>query len=159
MSSARTSAEPASPKEPSTSASESAMLAPAKAAARKPTNVMPIWIDGQKRAGLLDQAVDPSGAPVALVAELAHAAAPDRDERDLGGHEHAVEQDEQGDDEELGQGAAHQSTSSPSTAGMVGAGSVAGSRLDVTGRRCAPARPTASLPAGTSRVTTEPAPV
>ena len=46
------------------------MLAPAKAAARKPTNVMPIWIVGQEPPGLLDQPVDPLGAAVALVDEL-----------------------------------------------------------------------------------------
>ena len=113
----------------------------------------------EQRTGPLDEPADAIGAPVALVAELAQAAAPDRDERDLGRHEHAVHDDEQGDDEELGQGSAHQSTSSPSTAGMVGAGSVAGSRLDVTGRRIRAGTPTAILPGGTSRVTTEPAPV
>ena len=63
------------------------MLAPANAAARKPTNVTPIWIVARKRPGLRHEPLDPAGAAVALVDELLEARAADADERELGGDE------------------------------------------------------------------------
>ena len=53
---------------------------------------------GEQRSGPLDEVADAVGALLALVAELAQAAAADGDERDLGRHEHPVHDDEQGDD-------------------------------------------------------------
>ena len=79
------------------------MLAPAKAAARKPTNVRPIWMDGQEPRRAADSEVlHPPGAAVALLVELLRAGVRrTRDERELGGHEQAVEDDEEGDDQDF----------------------------------------------------------
>ena len=70
--------------------------------------VMPSWMVASSAAGLLGHARDAPGSLVTLIAELPDAAPADRHERDLGGHEDAVERDEDGDDDDLQERAAHQ---------------------------------------------------
>ena len=64
--------------------------------------------DGEEAAGVADEAPDAPGAAAALLDELLHAAGAERHEGDLGGHEHAVEEDQEDDDHELDEGVAHQ---------------------------------------------------
>ena len=65
--------------------------------------VRPELGDGEEPARLVEQAPDAPGARPALVDELLDAAAPDRDERDLGGDEEPFEQRQEDDDDELNQ--------------------------------------------------------
>ncbi len=65
------------------------MLCPAKAAARKPMKVMTSWSTARNRPGWLMSRSTRCAPLVALVDELLETAPADRDERDLGGHEHA----------------------------------------------------------------------
>ena len=114
---------------------------------------MPIWMTARNRPGLRLQALDADGAAVALVDELLDAAAPDGDEGDLGGREDPVEQDEDDDQAELEDGAAHEGRLPrrvPTAArAVVGLGRGSGSRAAAArgsgpGRRpraCPPARP------------------
>ena len=67
--------------------------------------------DGQEAARVALRRWTAGGAAVALVDELLDPAAPERDERDLGGREDAVEQDEDDDERELEDGAAHEGAS------------------------------------------------
>ena len=107
--------------------------------------------DREEAARLLLEALDAAALLVALVDELLEAAAADRDERDLGRREDAVEQDQDDDDPELDEGAAQ--------AGPPSRRLSAPDRLGARGSRMRAGTPTASLPGGTSRVTTAPAPV
>ncbi len=99
--------------------------------------------DGQEAAGVVLEALDPAGPPVALFGQLVEPAPPDRDDRDLGRHEEALE-DRQDDDDQERREVGHPS------GGSSGSG---------RGSRSRAGTPTASLPAGTSRLTTAPAPV
>ena len=67
-------------------------LTAAKAEARKPMNVSPIWDDRQEAARLVEQALHAARAAVALLDELVDAAAAHRDEGDLGRDEERLEQ-------------------------------------------------------------------
>ena len=97
--------------------------------------------DGQEPAGVIEQPADASRPGIPLLDELLHAAAADRDQGDLRGDEEALEECQQDDDDDLD----HEPAPS-------GGGLARGSRIRA-------GTPTASLPAGTSRVTTAPAPV
>ena len=57
-------------------------------------NVMRQLDDRQEAPRPVDEPVDASGALVALVDQLLEAAPADRHERDLGGHEEAVDEDQ-----------------------------------------------------------------
>ena len=116
--------------------------------------------DREEPARVAGQPADAPRAAAALVDHLLHAARPERHERDLRGDEDAVEEDEQDDDAELDEGVAHQA---PSRLGCgFGRGAVAPvavlAALGAVGRisRMRAGTPTASLPGGTSLVTTAP---
>ena len=106
--------------------------------------------DGQEAAGVVEQLADPAGAAVALLDELLDPAPADRHERDLGGDEEPLEDRQDDDEQELryGRFIARWLAVPPAAAASGGRGS-----------RMRAGTPTASLPAGTSRVTTAPAPV
>ena len=129
---------------------------------------------GQQATRALGHATHASSARIALVAELADAAAAHRHERDLRRHEDGVDEDEESDDDDLEGGAAHQRSEASSAAWAAQGrasrerrrvrdpardGRWAGRRSAACARGCAPARPSAILPSGTSRVTSEAAPV
>ena len=107
-------------------------------------NVTPSWMTARNRAGCGVSSLDAAGAGAPLLHELLDPGAADRDERRLSGDEDGVEQDQDRDDEDLEQ-PVHRAASSSS-------GRTRGSRMRA-------GTPTASLPGGTSRVTTAPAPV
>ena len=107
----------------------------------------------RKRPGWATRPLDPLGAPVALFGELVDPRPTDRHEGDLGRHEDALEEGQDDDDDDLEE-----------RVHLAGRSSLAGSAwLAVAafarGSRMRAGTPTASLPAGTSRVTTAPAPV
>ena len=77
------------------------MLAPAKVAARKPTKVSPIWMVARNLPGLPHESIDASRAAIAFVDQLLDARPADANERELGGHEQAVEEDEDRDDQDF----------------------------------------------------------
>ncbi len=105
--------------------------------------------DRQEATGIGDEARHASSTPVALLHHLLKPAAPDRDQGDLRCHEERVDEDERADDEQL----AHELAAHGSF--WRASGGSAGARRS----RSRAGIPTASLPDGTSRVTTEPAPV
>src|SRR5204862_6277521 len=102
--------------------------------------------DGQEPAGVDDQALDPLRRPVALLDELVDPCPADGHEGDLGRHEDALEEGQDDDDEEL-EGGVHQASLAPPGASPAAAFGGRGSRI-LAGT------PTASLPGGTSFVTT-----
>ena len=112
--------------------------------------------DRQEAARVGLEVLDADRRPVALVDELLDAAAPERDERDLGGREDAVEQDEDDDERELEERAGHEDASpAAGSDGALGSASAArpgpdpprvsrGARGCARARRppaCRPARP------------------
>ena len=112
---------------------------------------MPIWMTARNRPGRAFRRRTRLALRIALIDELLEAAAADRDQGDLGRREDAIEQDQHDDDPELDQRAAH--VASPAGgSGRSGGDFARGSRIRA-------GTPTASLPGGTSRVTTAPAPV
>src|SRR5439155_12382153 len=104
-------------------------------------------------------------ALVPLLHQLVDPTSSDRDQGDLGGHEEALQQGQQDDNEELGDGQVHRVVGvlglRPSVEGLgvtsspESASGFSGDR----GSRILAGTPTASLPGGTSLVTTAPAPV
>ena len=127
----------------SQSATPSTRLTAAKAEARKPRKLMPIWMTARKRPGFALRRWTRDARPVALVDELLDPAAAERDERDLGRREDAVEQDQDGDESELEDGATHDRVADrPRRSRRCGVSS-----RDARARGCAPGTPTASLPA------------
>ena len=123
-------------------------LTPAKAAARKPMKVMPIWMTARKRPGSVLSRRTRRAPRRPSSMSWSQAALAERDEGHLGRREDRVEQDQDDDDADLEDGSAHAVGSSRSGSGGLARGS-----------RIRAGTPTASLPAGTSRVTTDPAPV
>ena len=144
---ARTSAEPSSGPMARSVLGEAAGDAGAREGGGQEADERDAELDGgQQPAGLLGHARDPPGPAVALVAELADAAAADRHERDLGGHEDAVERDEDGDDDDLEERAAHQRPAASSEPAAVGcaprpAGGAHGCGPASRGPACRRARP------------------
>ena len=95
-------AAPASgPNVASQAAIPSTRLTAANAEARKPRKLMPIWMTARKRPGCCLSRRTRAAPLVALVDELLEAAAAQRDQRDLGGREDAVEEDEDDDEGEF----------------------------------------------------------
>src|SRR5688572_11631904 len=124
--------------------------------------------DGEEAAGVRLEVLDADRGPLALVDQLLDPAATERDQGDLGRREHAVEQHEDDDEREFEDGAGHEAASPEAGSdGAPGApGSAAASAAVLAsaagfarGSRMRAGTPTASLPAGTSFVTTDPAPV
>src|SRR5204862_5091963 len=109
--------------------------------------------DGEKPAGVVEQAADSPGARMTLLGELLDPASTDRHERDLGGDKEPLEERQQDDHEDVD----HQPAAPPSGPRSGPSGGPSGGRW--CGSRIRAGTPTASLPAGTSRVTTAPAPV
>ena len=126
-------------------------LTAAKADARKPMKVRPIWVTARNRPGCATEPLDAAGAAVALVDELVDARPADGHERDLGGDEDRLEQGQEDDDEELGRRL--------SIAGGRPGVRAASGGFGLAARGSAPERRPRACPAGTSRVTTAPAPV
>ena len=136
----------AAPNAASQSRMPSTRLTAANADARKPRKLIPIWMTARNRPGFSLRRWTRRAPPVALVDELLEPAPTDRDQGDLGRREDPVEQDEDDDDGEL-EDRRRSSGGSSRAAGLR------------RGSRIRAGTPTASLPAGTSRVTTAPAPV
>ena len=114
--------------------------------------------DGEEPARVVEQAPHPAGARLPLLDQLLDAAAADRDERDLGGDEEALEDREDDQEQDRGDRVVH--VAPPSAAGAwVGASAVPGfavarvaggrriSRRDAA-RGSAPGRPPRACPAG-----------
>ena len=110
--------------------------------------------DREEAAGLVEQPLHAPGARAALLDELLDPAAADGDQGDLGGDEEPLEQRQEDDDEELARPGRFTPAASGPRRSACAASASAGS-----GSRIRAGTPTASLPGGTSFVTTAPAPV
>src|SRR6185437_151488 len=111
--------------------------------------------DREEPGRVADEPFDPSGGPVSLLDELVDPGPAHRHQGDLGRDEDGLEEGEDDDDEQL-EGRIHYvagaSVSGLDASDSAGPGFARGSRMRA-------GTPTASLPAGTSFVTTAPAPV
>src|SRR5450759_2736830 len=115
---------------------------------------------GQETAWVLDEVLDATRSAMALVHKLVYPAVAQGNEGNLGGHEHRLDGDEDKDYQQLKENVAHRSAPSVAGSPAVGAGVAGASAVTSTrGFRRRAGTPTASMPAGTSFVTTDPAPV
>ena len=146
-----------------TSLSPATWLSAAKADAQEGHERDADLDDGKELARSGQQLLDAARGGAAFVDKLLDPAAPDGHQRDLGRHEERLEEDQDRDDEDDSEHGQADATSSGSGASAARSSETGSDRAPSSaGRRCSRMRagtPTASLPGGTSRVTTDPAPV